>query len=357
MKILFLNTNIGYGGASKMMVWVANRYAKAGHEIIFLTYRGEEVCQKVSSTVKHVHVDLEPLSGRGNGLWGTVMYLRTYIKEHKFDLAVGFLSPSQLRLSLACIGTSTKLLFSHRGDPSQKASSLPMQIVGKFFETAFRRADRFVFQTRQAKECFSKSVQNRSDVIANPIIPLKRTMPRKDNIEKRIVMIARLDINQKRQDLLIESFKMVSETHPDYTLDLYGDGGDEAKLKEVAKSNTQIRFMGKTSNVIGVSQNAAMSVLSSDFEGIPNSLLESMSLGIPCVATDSSPGGAAMMIRNHENGLLVPRGDAKALAEAINYMIEHPEQAEAMGKQAMEVNTIYSEAKISQKWMEVLNKM
>lgn len=358
MKVLFLNTNIGYGGASKMMTWVANQFASVGHDVTFLTYRDREVCQELSSVVRYLHVPLESNSGkRNNNLWNTVRYLHSFIKKNQFELAVGFLSPSQLRLALAVLGTNTKLLFSHRGDPYQSSTSLSSKIVNLINELAFKRADYFVFQTQNAQTYYGPKIKRKSDVIANPIVPLKRTLPRQGNVEKTIIMIARLDINQKRQDLLIEAFKKVCLLHPDYRLSLYGDGNDESILRSIAGSNDNIEFKGKTNDIVTVSQNATVSVLSSDFEGIPNSLLESMSLGIPCVATDCSPGGAAMLIRNYENGILVPRGDVKALADAIVYMIEHPLEAESMGEKAKEVNLIFSENNISRKWLEVLNRL
>ena len=354
MKILFLNTNIGYGGASKMMAWVANQMALNGEDVVFLTYRDKTELQQLNEKVDHVHFDLEGIEGRGKGLLHTVRFLHDYIKKNKFDLAVAFLSPSFVRLALACKGTRTKMLFSHRGDPYQKATSFTGRLLNTIIDKAFRSADYYVFQTEAARSYYPQSIRRKGRVIANPIKPLVRTQSRSGNVEKRIVNIARLDINQKRQDLLIDAFNKISGTYPDYVLELYGDGADERILNEQASSNKQIHFMGKTSDVVGVSQNAAISVLSSDFEGIPNSLLESMSLGIPCISTDCSPGGAAMLIRNRENGLLVPRGDADSLAKAMSYMIEHREDAEQMGINGMEVNDKYSEATISKMWMDYL---
>jgi glycosyltransferase involved in cell wall biosynthesis len=100
-----------------------------------------------------------------------------------------------------------------------------------------------------------------------------------------------------------------------------------------------------------------MFVLSSDFEGIPNALLESMSIGVPSVSTDCSPGGAAMLIRNKENGLLVPKGDVKALATAMEFIITHPAESERMAIQATEVNELYAETEIAGKWESFLTKL
>lgn len=355
MKILFVNTNIGYGGASKMMVWVANALADRNFNITFLTYRDDTILQPLSDKVKHIHLPLEPITGKGKGIIGSIMSIRRLIKKEKFDIAIGFLSPSQLRLSIACIGLKTKLLFSQRGDPFSNSEN--SKFLNYLTKWSFQRADGFVFQTEGAKSYYPRKIQDRSIVIPNPITPLKRTCNRNGNIEHRIVNVARLDIKQKRQDILIDAFNLISKHYPEYTLNFYGDGPDLEFLREKSHNNPRINFMGKTSDVVSVLQNACCSVLSSDFEGIPNTLLESMSLGVPSISTDCSPGGAAMLINSYVNGILTPRGDTKSLANAITYIISNPEKAEQMGEKAKEVNTVYSEDKIAQQWVDYIKGM
>ena len=357
MRILFLNTNIGYGGASKQMVWVANQCASSGHNVTFLTYRDPAVNQILLSSVEHVHIQLESVSGGGKGIIQTVHCLHRFIKRGRFDVAVGFLSPSQLRLALACIGTKTKLIFSHRGDPYQHVQGGNSNFIAKLSNWAFNRADWYVFQTPMAQKAFSAEIRNRSSVIANTITPLHRNKDRSEGVDKCIVSVGRLDVHQKRQDLLIDAFMGVVEKHPDYTLELYGDGNDEQLLRERASNCPQIQFMGKTSDVASAIQQATMLVLSSDFEGIPNALLEAMSIGVPCVSTDCSPGGAAMLIENGVNGLLVPKGDVEGLEKAMIWFIEHPEKRETLGAQGMKVNEDYSEDIIKAAWLGVIEKM
>lgn len=358
MKILFVNTDIGYGGAEKMIVWLANQCVEHGHEVTFFTYRDEREMQPLSTKVKHVHVQLEN-EGAGLSMFKTIMHLHKFIRKEQFDVGIAFLSPSILRLAIAAIGTKIKLLFSHRADPYYRVlnKSLKLKVFGHLNKWAFNRADYYVFQTKMAQKYFCQNIQNRSTVIANPIHPLVRTIERKGNVEKRIVTVGRLDLKQKRQDILIEAFNIITDKYPEYVLEIYGSGEDEIAIKNMSKSNSRIKLMGKTDKVGQVIQNAAVFVLSSDFEGIPNALLEALSIGVPCVASDCSPGGAAMLIDNNVNGLLVPRSNAKAMAEAISFMLENSQKSENMAIKAMNVNKTYSENIISEKWVRVIENL
>lgn len=356
MKLLFLNTNIGYGGASKMIVWVANQCAKKGHDVTFLTYRDKKVCQTLNPQVK---LRQESLEGEKGNAFSTVKWLHKFIKTSRFDIGVAFLSPSILRMAIAAKGTKMKVVFSQRGDPyyADTCKSIKSKAVNRLNTWAFNQADGYVFQTPMAQAYYDKAIQKRSVVIPNPIRQMQRTEERSGNIRKSFVAVGRLDLKQKRQDLMIEAFNFISAKYPDFKLEIYGDGEDEEKVKLFAASNKNIHLMGKTSNVVEAIQNAWATILSSDFEGIPNALLESMSLGVPSISTDCSPGGAAMLIRNKENGLLTPRGDAKALAEAMEYTILHHEETEEMARVGQEVNELYSEDKISDRWNSFLDNV
>ncbi|MCI6583184.1 MAG: glycosyltransferase, partial [Oscillospiraceae bacterium] len=141
MKVLFINTNIGYGGASKMMAFVANTLSNKGHDVTFLTYRNDAVLQTLLPEIKIQHEYWE--TDKKNNLLTipkTVLKLHKYLKKNKYDVAVAFLSPSQLRLSLAGIGTKTKLLFSQRGDPYRSNGK---GLINELTNYAFLRADAY----------------------------------------------------------------------------------------------------------------------------------------------------------------------------------------------------------------------
>ena len=356
MQILLVNGNIGYGGAAKMLVFLANALYDAGHDVTFLTYREKNNCQKLKSGIRHEHLELESDNHRSK-LFKTISALRKYIKTNKFDVAIAFLTPSQLRLVPACWGTKTKVLLSQRGDPYVKPKGIKNKIINFINKFIFCKADYFVFQTEKARDFYPRSVRKKSMVIPNPIVPLLRSMPRTENtVEKKFVSVARLELKQKRQDLLINAFLLLNKEYPEYSLELYGDGEDAAAIKEMASVNSNIRLCGVTHNVSESIQNATALVLSSDYEGIPNALLEAMSLEVPVVSTDCSPGGAAMLIDNYKNGILVERNNVFELYKAMKFVIENSNKIKAMAIQAKETTEKFSPEKIQVLWKDAIEQ-
>ena len=354
MKLLFLNTNSDYGGASKILAFLANSMADLGYDVTYLTYRDDTELQNFIN-VKHEHIQIESTGGSIKTLIASVIKIRKYLKVNNFDVAVAFLSPSQLRLAFADMGLRTKIIFSHRGDPTRE--SVNNVFIHKLNELAFGMADYYVFQTEGAKSCFSKKIQSKSTIIPNPISKINRYSYTCIDKSNRIVHVARLDIYQKRQDILIEAFQKFNKEEPSYKLELYGDGPDMEKLQELAKGNDNIVFCGATNQVNKKIYGASMFVLSSDFEGIPNALMEAMALGLPCISTDCTPGGAALLIKDGVNGLLTERDNADALCKAMLKLARDKELADRLGNEAKKVSEIFAEERIIEQWKNVFEKL
>ena len=218
-----------------------------------------------------------------------------------------------------------------------------------------------VFQTEGARNFYGKRLQKRGIVIPNPIF-VNEEIPNIDYYEreKSVVSVARLDNNQKRFDVMLDAFKLFSNKHPDYILKLYGKGDDENLIKRWVEEHNlsdKVKFMGLTSQPIVDIAHDGMFLITSDFEGISNSLLEAMAVGLPCVSTDHTPGGARLLIQDHENGLLAPIGDAKALAEAMCEFASNPELAKKCGNNAKKVIERFDPKKIIDMWENYILKI
>ena len=108
--------------------------------------------------------------------------------------------------------------------------------------------------------------------------------------------------------------------------------------------------MGLTTNPMKAIANEGIFIITSDFEGISNSLLEAMAVGLPCVSTDHSPGGARLLIQDHVNGLLAPVGDSAALANALSEFANSIELSMKCGIKATEVIDRFKDEKIIDMW-------
>ena len=218
----------------------------------------------------------------------------------------------------------------------------------------------------------------------NPLNPAFLIPPYEGKREKRAVAVGRLDGN-KNQSMMIRAFAGVladaakdskEKKHsrhnagigqfiPDFdgwTLHIYGDGPDREKLEGEIHSlgmDGRIFLEGAVSNVAEAISRASIFLLTSDTEGLPNSLLEAMSLGLAPISTDCPVGGPRMVIRSGENGLLIPVGGIETLKSDLKRLMADPEYSAAMGKRAEGVREVYAPDKALPQWeayfREILN--
>ena len=132
-------------------------------------------------------------------------------------------------------------------------------------------------------------------------------------------------------------------------------------LKEKAKKlnlSNDVLFKGKVSNLINVFEHPKLFVLSSWFEGLPNTLIEAMSTGIPIVASDCSPGGARYLtLDGTVGGEIVPIKDAKKMAQAINQVINNMKNAKQIGLAGKNQILEFNVDKIKQEWLILMEKI
>ena len=248
------------------------------------------------------------------------------------------------------------VVISERADPFQQLSKLD-----KIIHAIYNQAEGAVFQTNGARDFYSKRLQEKSIVIPNPVVDNYSEITHDYyNINKELVSVGRFEIIQKRQDVLLKASKIVFEKYPEYKLIFWGDGPDEDKLKELAKElqiENKVMFAGVTNSVLEKVNQSEIFVLSSDYEGIPNALIEAMSIGMPCVATDCSPGGARMLLEDGKSGKLVGCGKYEELAKEIIYFIENREKEKEYGMYAKESIGRFSYSILMNRWEEYLLKI
>ncbi len=197
------------------------------------------------------------------------------------------------------------------------------------------KADLLWTQNEDQQQYYAKLGQKRSFVLRNPVNPI--AMDGEHIYKKKLrnlIAIGRLE-EQKNYELLIDSFGEIIHMRGDVILHIYGEGSLHEKLdKKIQKLGLKqnVILHGRVSDVLPELQKADVFVMSSDYEGMPNALMEAMASGLPCIATDCPSGPAELL--SEERGWLTKCGDAAMLTEKILEVIDHPAWAEQRGRNA-----------------------
>lgn len=219
-----------------------------------------------------------------------------------------------------------------------------------------------IFQTNEQFDYFRKrKIALNGTVIHNPIDSSFLPKPYVGERKKTIVNFCRIH-PAKNLSLLINSFSLLVSEYTGYRLEIYGVVVSEEEKEKLEKLimeknlSDSVKILPARSDIHKVIADYAMFVSSSDYEGISNSMLEAMAMGMPTVCTDCDGGGAKEIIRDGENGLIVPKGNAEALYKAMKRVIEEPTLADKIGNNAYRIREELSIDKIAKEWINALNE-
>ena len=323
MKVMFLCHGAGNGGAERIITTLAGAFADKGYTVELVTTSEQNNDYVLNPKIHHTII----LSNKEFSISRSidrVLQLRKCIRQVKPKCIVSFSAIPNMQAIVASLGLHCRLVISERTDPSRYPTSSFGRKIRKYL---YPLADEVVFQTNEAKEYFSNKIQKKSVVIPNPIrddLP----EPYAGEREKRIVGIGSLG-EQKNWAVALEAGKVFFRKHPEFSMDIYGEGPFRNDLQKEIDSNEylkgRVNLKGFSPNVVEEMLRASMYVSSSDYEGISNAMLEALAVGVPTICTDCPVGGARENITDGENGLLVPVRDYKKLAEAMNIIAESAE--------------------------------
>ena len=361
-KLLFHLNCFEQGGAERVVSNLVNQLVKDEYEVIAATEWQGEVEFQLDPRVRRIHVGLQKEDEGKNRLqkiWLRFRCLRQLIKKEQPDVVISFTRRPNYRALICAVGTKVPVIPAVRQDPKSYYNSLADKLL---IPVLYRRAAGCVFQTEEQGTYFPASLQKRSRIILNPVNHKYLNIPKPKTREKTVVQSGRL-VDFKNQAMLFRSFLKVHEKHSDYCLKLYGGDsfdGTKEKLEAIIKENQAedyIRLMGPSDSLEKDLPSAGVYAFSSDYEGMPNALLEAMTLGLPVAATDCPCGGPRTVIEHEENGLLVPGGDAQAMTDAINRLIEDREFAERLGDNARKISERINETAVLSQWKEYVEEV
>lgn len=351
-KVLFYIDSLQYGGAERVMANLCNSFCKLGKDIVLVN----DIMPDANKPEYSLDINVRRYFLHGNNKKAKIrriFALRRIVKKERPDIVISFLGSPNLRAILATFGLKTPLLVSVRNDPWIEYGRGLKRLLSRFL---FSFAKGYVFQTEEASQYFSKKVRKKSIIIGNPIASVffdkKWT-----GTKKEIAVVGRLQ-RQKNPLLALKAFKIVHEDCPDYKIVFYGDDELKTDVVETARElNLQdsVIIYGKTNRIADKLADSSLYLLSSDYEGMPNALLEAMAVGVPIVSTDCPCGGPRTIIINEDQGLLVRCNNPFEMAEAIKQILFDKEKQLKMSRYERERAKDFREEVIIDQWLQYID--
>ncbi|NWN90417.1 glycosyltransferase [Marinobacter adhaerens] len=359
IRILHLTFNMGFGGTEQVIRQLVTNLPAEGFNSLVMCIDGHvgEIGKQISEEGVPVHA-----LSRGQGFdWELAKKIRQEIRNHEIDIVHCHQYTPWVYGWLAHIGTSAKVIFTEHGRFYPDRYRYKAMLINPVLVLFTPAIIAISTATKSALARYEFIPSRRIEVIYNGIEGI--TESRSDTESVRVKhglpdtslvfgTVSRLD-PVKNQSMMIRAFQQCVSEHPECFLLIVGDGPErdalEQLVSELALENSVIftGFISKPDAYL-----AAMDVflLSSFTEGTSMTLLETMSLGIPAVAT--AVGGNPEVIDKDKTGVLVPNDDEKAFAKEMIRMVDDLSLRTEMGANARQrFNECYSASAMAENYL------
>lgn len=353
MKILFAISTMQDGGAERTVANLANYFANQNNEVIIMVLDNNESFYNLDVKIDYRKLDLyrdnKKVINKILRYKKIINKIRKLLKEERPDIMLSMNYKLLPIIIMANIFINIPIVCSERSNPYIYPSGLTWRYLRKILSIA---CDGYIFQTERAKKYFPLKTQSKSVIIQNPIssqCELYKDIYIGD--KKQIVAVGRLN-RVKGFDLLIKSFSRIADEIQDINLIIYGEGPERNNLTnliEKLKLDNRVTLYGKSTDVLNEIKNSKMFILSSRNEGMPNSLMEAMAIGLPCISTKCELGPEEL-IENNINGLLVEVDDVEEMSQSILKLINDRRFAKILSKNALKIRETNSLKKISMEY-------
>lgn len=352
-EILIVTISLGNDGAERVLTELAKEWVRTGHKVSVIQTDANRYGNNyvMPDSVQMIEVNVKSKI-KVFRFVQEIKEVRKIIQKHPNATIVSFLSASSFIVALASLGLDNKVIFSERNDPRKVPIGKHQQLLRNF---AFHFADTIVFQTKDASEYFARSIQKKGVIILNPI---NSSLPDKYEGERKKIIVTACRLHpQKNLKMMIDAFNRLKKDYSEYKLVIYGEGVLRQELENYIrklKLEDSILLPGFTNDILSKISDCKMYVCSSDYEGISNSMLEAMGMGLPVVVTDCPVGGAKMIIDDNVNGILVPVRDSEAMYKGMKRVIDDSDFAENLSRNAFEIRNRLPITKIAKQWLEIM---
>lgn len=358
-KILIVIPRMNGGGAERVVSIVASHLARKGYRVRLFTLVSDESfypldpaveLQSALFTVNRASRFTRMVS-LGKNFLNAILCIQEQLREFQPDILFSVLEEADIVTWLAGNRKHCKWLVSERNDPTRRPGWYTALL-----NFIYHRADGMVCQSRTVADFYS--FVKRKWVIPNPIDPSLYPAKVPEAQPPRIVSVGRLK-PQKNTALQVEAFSRIAAKYPDLTFTAYGEGWEREMLEAaIAEKHLEDRFFlpGASQKVLEEIRDAALFVMSSDYEGFPNALVEAITIGVPVISTDFATGIARELI-TEDVGEVVPCGDAEALAQAMDTLLGDPHRRERIRQVGSHATDPFQVDTVLKQWTQLFDEL
>lgn len=349
MKMLLYTSVLSGGGAERVLCQLASKLSHSNEVILAASYKTSNE-YPVEQNVKKVYIDN---SIENKSTIRQINNLRNLIKTEKPKVVISFLPEPNFKMLMSSWGLKTKKIISIRNDPTKEYRTYTKRLLAKLL---YGFSDGVVFQTLDAQKWFPQKIQQKSQIIMNQVNDI--FFETEHASEDYYVATGRLN-KQKNYPMMIRAFSKFLKRFPNEKLYIYGDG-DQSELNQLINElgvKDNIILKGNSSDIPYVLSMAKGFILSSDYEGMPNGLLEALAMGVVSIATDCPCGGPREVIEDAENGFLIPVGDEEKLFETLCMIETSVDLRKQISKNAIEKAKMFKPNYIFKQWESYIESL
>ena len=349
MKITFIITSLGSGGAERVVSLLANNFIKT-YEVSILLLSNDEIFydfdKNISIKKLNLYAPTTSMYQKLTNNFNRLKKLKQAISIENPDIVISFMTQTNILSIIASRLAKKKLIISERIN----YNFLKSKVWRVLRKVIYRYANALVVQSEYDKKKYNFC--SNVKIIFNPL-EIKNIQSQQR--EQFILAVGRLDF-QKGFDRLIEIYKNLNTS---WKLLIAGEGSEREILEKLVLKNgleNKIVFIGKKKNIEEYYSKASIFTLTSRIEGFPNVLVEAMGYGCACIAYDCLTGPRDI-IEDGKNGFLIPDGDVEEYTNKLQKLIDDEELREKFSKEAKKIVKKLEVSKITEQWDKLIKEV
>ena len=339
MRISIVISTLLSGGAERNACVLANYFTKNNDVKLITFQKSKKSFYDISKKVEIKNLNLLKESSfffiKILNFLKRIYIIRKNFKKEKPEVIISFLETTNITVLISSLFLKDiKLkIISDRNNPNFTENKILIFFLKKLF---YQSANFLILQTNKIKENYKFINNKKIKIIPNTISKIQNVKKKiLINNSIKILCVGRLE-NQKGYNILIRALKYLKNDKIKFKCDIYGTGSEKSQILNEIKDNKlskNIELKGVNKNLINIYHKYDFYILTSKFEGYPNSLLEGLSAGLICISSNCDYGPNEI-ITNNKNGLLFQNNNYLDLYEKINYLIKNKKKLNTLSQNA-----------------------